>query len=72
MATEAQNRAKSKYRAKAYDQITLSVKKGLRDRWKSCAEARGLSLTAYITQVMEAACGSVDVQASHDDNMPEP
>lgn len=56
MATEAQRRANHKYRAKVYDQLNLQIKKGLRDRWKACAEAQGLSLTAYITKVMEAAC----------------
>lgn len=56
MATEAQRRANHKYRAKTYDQLNLQIKKGLRDRWKACAEAKGISLTAYITQIMEAAC----------------
>lgn len=55
-SSEAQIRAQMKYRAKNYDQLNLQLKKGLRDRWKACAEAQGLSLTAYITQVMEAAC----------------
>lgn len=56
MYRECQGRANRKYRDKVYDQINITVKKGLRDRWKACAETQGLSLTAYITQVMEAAC----------------
>lgn len=72
MATEAQRRANHKYRAKTYDCLSLQLKKGLRDHWKAHAEAQGLSLTAYITQVMEAACGPVETQASPGNNMPEP
>lgn len=60
MATEAQIRANIKYRAKAYDRVELLLKKGLRDRWKARAEAQGLSLTAYITQVMEASCEEME------------
>lgn len=72
MYRESQGRANRKYREKMYDQINVTVKKGLRDHWKACAEAQGLSLTSYITQVMEAACGPVETQASTDNNMPEP
>lgn len=60
MATLAQIRAKDKYRAKNYDQINITVKKGLRDHWKACAERQGLSLASYITQVMQAACGPLE------------
>lgn len=72
MASEAQIRANMKYRAKTYDRVELLLKKGLRDHWKAHAEAQGLSLTSYITQVMEAACGPLEAQASPGDNMPEP
>lgn len=60
MATEAQIRANIKYRAKAYDRVELLLKKGLRDRWKARAEAQGLSLTSYITQVMESYCEEME------------
>lgn len=69
--SEAQIRAQLKYRAKTYDQLNLQLKKGLRDHWKASAEAQGLSLTAYIVQVMESACGPVPAQASPDPDMPE-
>lgn len=68
MATEAQIRANHKYRAKNYDQLNLQLKKGLREHWKACAEAQGLSLTAYITQVMEAACGPLEDETEHMSN----
>ncbi len=55
MATEAQNRAKTKYRAKAYDQVCIQVPKGTRDRWRALAEAEGKSLTAYIVSRVEGA-----------------
>lgn len=57
MPTDAQNRAKSKYRAKAYDRIELQVPKGTRDRWRALAEAQGQSLTAYITACVERNAG---------------
>lgn len=55
MATAAQNRAKSKYRAKAYDQVCIQVPKGTRDRWRVLAEQEGKSLTAYIVSRVEGA-----------------
>lgn len=55
MATAAQNRAKSKYRAKAYDQVCIQVPKGTRDRWRALAELEGKSLTAYIVSRVEGA-----------------
>lgn len=55
MATEAQNRAKSKYRAKAYDQVCIQIPKGTRDRWRALAEQEGKSLTAYIVSRVEGA-----------------
>ncbi len=55
MATAAQNRAKSKYRAKAYDQVCIQVPKGTRDRWRALAEMEGKSLTAYIVSRVEGA-----------------
>lgn len=55
MATQAQIRAKDKYRAKTYDQINIQVPKGTRDRWRALAEAEGKSLTAYIVARVEGA-----------------
>lgn len=55
MATQAQIRAKDKYRAKAYDRIEVQVPKGTRDRWRALAEAEGKSLTAYIVARVEGA-----------------
>lgn len=55
MASEAQNRAKTKYRAKVYDQINIQVPKGTRDRWRALAEQEGKSLTGYIVSRVEGA-----------------
>lgn len=71
MYRESQGRANRKYRDKTYDRIEVTVKKGLRDHWKACAEVQGLSLTAYITQVMEAACGPLKTQSGPLEDMPE-
>lgn len=64
--SEAQIRAKSKYRAKAYDVMQIQVKKGQRDVYKAQAAARGLSLNAYIVGLLEAdrqAAGPIEPPA---------
>lgn len=67
MATEAQNRAKTKYRAKVYDQVCIQVPKGTRDRWRALAEQEGKSLTAYIVSRVEGAPVPLDPS----DNAPD-
>ena len=51
--SEAQKNATLRYKAKAYDRINLDVKKGLREQYKAQAAKRGLSLNAYIIQLIE-------------------
>lgn len=51
---ESQGRANRKYRSKTYDQVNITVYKGLRDRWKAVAEQAGLSLAGFITAAVEA------------------
>lgn len=53
--SEAQKRATSKYHAKAYDQVSIRVPKGTRDRWRALAEMEGKSLAAYIVSRVEGA-----------------
>lgn len=53
MYSQAQNKATQKYQKKAYDSIQFRVKKGLRDRYNEYAAKRGLSLSAYIQQLIE-------------------
>ncbi len=55
MYSEAQKRATSKYHAKAYDQVSIRVPKGTRDRWRALAEMEGKSLAAYIVSRVEGA-----------------
>ncbi len=45
---KSQTKAKNKYNAKAYDRISVTVKKGMKDEWKSEADKQGLSLNAFI------------------------
>lgn len=47
-----QTTASNKYNAKAYDRIALQVKKGQRDIIRTYAEAKGLSLNAYINKLI--------------------
>ena len=51
--SEAQKKATIKYRDKAYDQMNLQVKKGMKEIYKSQAEAHGMSLNAYIVSLLE-------------------
>lgn len=47
--SKAHQKASNKYQAKAYDRMNLLVKKGERERIKAYAEAKGMSLNAYVT-----------------------
>ena len=50
---KSSTRAKNKYNAKAYDRISVTVKKGTKDEWKFEAEKQGLSLNAFIEQAVQ-------------------
>lgn len=52
--SEAQGKATRKYRDKAYDQMNLQIKKGMKEIYKAQAEKRGKSLNAYIVSLIEA------------------
>lgn len=43
-----QYKRQNQWNAKAYDKITISVKKGLKVEWKAKAEAEGLTLREWI------------------------
>lgn len=51
--TQAQNKATQKYVKKAYDRITLRVKKGNQEKIKTYAESKGMSLNGYIVDLIE-------------------
>lgn len=61
--SEAQKRATMKYKEKAYDQMNLQVKKGMKEVYKSQAAARGLSLNAYIIGLLEADRNALEAVA---------
>lgn len=44
----AKTKAKNKYNAKTYDRISVNVKKGIKEKWKSEADRLGLSLNSLI------------------------
>lgn len=62
MLSEAQIKAKNKYRSKAYDMIQIATPKGTRDRWRALAEQEGKSLTAYIVSRVEGAPVPLDTE----------
>ena len=49
----AETKAKNKYNAKAYDQIPLRVKAGEKEKIKAHAQQKGMSLNAYIVDLIE-------------------
>jgi hypothetical protein len=57
---KSQTKAKNKYNAKAYDRISVTVKKGVKEEWKSEAEKRGLSLNAFIDKAINQMMAVVD------------
>lgn len=44
---------KNKYQAEKYDRIIVQVKKGEKEKIKAHAESRGMSLNAFIVEVVE-------------------
>lgn len=51
--TQATNKAVQKYSKKAYDTTVLRVKKGQLEAIKAHAESKGLSLNAYINELIK-------------------
>lgn len=63
-STEAQNRAKTRYNQKHYDQVKISVPMGVRDLIQELAESAGLSMAQYIQHCIIAdarAAGAHDI-----------
>ena len=56
--TDAQKKATAKYNAKAYDQITIRVPKGGKERIAAAAEKAGTSTNAYVKTAIENAMGA--------------
>lgn len=53
MLTEAQKKANNKY-FERFDDIKIRVPKGKKEEYKAQAAEQGLSLNAYIVQLIEA------------------
>ena len=51
--TSAQIKATTKYNDKAYDRLAIRVKKGEAETIKAHAESKGLSLNAYINELIK-------------------
>lgn len=50
---KASTRAKRKYNDKAYDRLTMNIKKGRKDELKTIADGQGLSLNAFILTAID-------------------
>lgn len=58
MATsEAQKRASIKYMSEKLEEVKFRIPKGKKDHIRKHAETKGLSLTAYIKQLIEKDSG---------------
>jgi predicted DNA binding CopG/RHH family protein len=53
MGGKTSNASKAKYNAKAYDRIIFTVSKGRKEDIKAHAESKGMSLNAYINELIE-------------------
>ena len=51
--SKAHIKASNKYNTKTYDRINVNVKKGEREKIKAYAESKGMSLNAYICNLIE-------------------
>lgn len=52
--TDKQNEATKRYKKKAgIQRVSLDLPQGKREEWQQKAKAKGLSLTAYITKLIE-------------------
>lgn len=49
----SQSKAVTKYIAKNYDQVSLRIPKGDREKYKSFAESQGKSLNALIIELLD-------------------
>lgn len=52
------NESKAKYNAKAYDRIQLIVKKGEKEKIQSRSQSVGLSVNAYINELIRKDVGN--------------
>jgi len=53
MSGKTSNESKAKYNAKAYDRIEVVVHKGEKAKIKAHADSKGMSLNAYINDLIE-------------------
>ena len=51
--SNASTRAKRKYNEKAYDRLTMNIKKGRKDELKAIAEEQGQSLNAFVLSAID-------------------
>ena len=51
--TQQQNKATQKYLAEHKERVQIWLDKGKKDEYKAKAEAKGMSLTAYICKLIE-------------------
>lgn len=52
--TDARKRANIKYIKDKTDDIRLRVPKGTKERWQAAAAERGISMTRYVVDLVEA------------------
>lgn len=53
MGGKTSNESKAKYNAKAYDRLTISIKKGKKEVIQTHAKEQGKSLNGYINEAID-------------------
>ena len=51
--TKVKYSAQRKYLSESRDKLTLNIQKGLKEKWKELASNKGMTLTQYITKLIE-------------------
>lgn len=60
MSGKTSTASKRLYNEKAYDRISLVVKKGRREELKAYAESKGISINGYINKLIDEDMKSAD------------
>ena len=63
---KASTKAKNKYNANVYDQISIKPPKGTKSEWQAEAEKQGENLTEYITNAVKMRM-EADIKREEDD-----
>lgn len=72
MSTDAKRRANAKWNQAHSDMVTICVRKGVKNKWKTLAELSGLSLKDYVnTAIAQKALADGLITADQAEALPD-